>query len=84
MLPLHSLTRDGQWPQQSTLMYQALDRDGVPPLTCQEEVVGLIGNGTVGKYTSPFALFITPVQFVPGSSDRVQGKGLPNLHEAWA
>ncbi|KAH8426294.1 D-isomer specific 2-hydroxyacid dehydrogenase family protein [Aspergillus melleus] len=55
MLPLHSLTRDGQWPRQSTLMYQALDRDGAPPLTCQEEVVGLIGNGTVGKRLAELA-----------------------------
>lgn len=50
MLPLNSLTRAGEWPQQKTLLYQALDRDGAPPLTCQEEVVGLIGNGTVGEY----------------------------------
>lgn len=48
MLPLHSLTRDGEWPRRKTLMYQALDRDGAPPLTCQEEVVGLVGNGAVG------------------------------------
>jgi hypothetical protein len=29
-------------------MYNILDKHGQPPLTCQEEVVGIVGNGSVG------------------------------------
>lgn len=48
LIDMHTLTRAGEWPRRKTLMYDALDKDGQPPLTCQEEVAGIIGNGSVG------------------------------------
>lgn len=48
MIDMHMLTRAGEWPRERTLMFHMLDKDGIPPLTCQEEVVGIIGNGSVG------------------------------------
>lgn len=49
LIDLNTLTQAGEWPKRKTLMIRALDRDGQPPLTCQEEVVGIIGNGSVGE-----------------------------------
>lgn len=48
LIDMHNLTKRGDWPEKKTLMYNVLDRDGQPPLTCQEEVAGIIGNGGVG------------------------------------
>ncbi|KAL5365292.1 D-isomer specific 2-hydroxyacid dehydrogenase [Aspergillus floccosus] len=55
MASLHALTRAGEWPQRKTLMYQMLEKDGTPPLTCQEEVAGIIGNGRLGKMIANMA-----------------------------
>lgn len=48
LIDMHNLTKRGDWPERKTLMYNMLDRQGQPPLTCQEEVAGIIGNGGVG------------------------------------
>lgn len=48
LIDMHSLTRAGEWPERKTLMHNILDKHGQPPLTCQEEVVGIVGNGSVG------------------------------------
>jgi lactate dehydrogenase-like 2-hydroxyacid dehydrogenase len=48
LIDMHNRTRAGEWPQKRTLMYNILDKHGQPPLTCQEEVVGIVGNGSVG------------------------------------
>ncbi|KAE8366098.1 D-isomer specific 2-hydroxyacid dehydrogenase [Aspergillus caelatus] len=45
---MHAQTRAGEW-QKQTLMFRYLDKYGDPPLTCEDEVVGIIGNGGVGK-----------------------------------
>lgn len=50
VLEMHYLTRAGEWPRRGTLMFQMLYKDGGAPLTCQEEVAGIIGYGAVGKY----------------------------------
>jgi lactate dehydrogenase-like 2-hydroxyacid dehydrogenase len=47
-LAMHNLTRAGEWAKRGTLMYEMLDRDRQPPLTCGEEVVGIIGYGAIG------------------------------------
>lgn len=49
MVDLHALTRAGEWPRKRTLMFQMLDRNRAPPLSCQDEVAGIIGNGGVGQ-----------------------------------
>ncbi|RAH65589.1 D-isomer specific 2-hydroxyacid dehydrogenase family protein [Aspergillus aculeatinus CBS 121060] len=49
ILGMNALTRAGEWPRRKTLMFDFLDKAGAPPLTCQEEVAGIIGNGAVGK-----------------------------------
>ncbi|KKK13463.1 hypothetical protein ARAM_002302 [Aspergillus rambellii] len=49
LLEMHLATRAGEWSQKGFLMYKCLDKDGMPPLTCQDEVAGIIGNGSVGK-----------------------------------
>lgn len=49
MVDMHSLTMAGEWPRRVTLMPQILGNEGQPPRTCQEEVVGIVGYGGVGK-----------------------------------
>lgn len=48
-LDMHLSTRAGNWKKHGLLMFDYLDKDGTPPLTCQDEVAGIIGNGNVGK-----------------------------------
>ncbi|KAB8237360.1 hypothetical protein ETB97_001599 [Aspergillus alliaceus] len=48
IVDMNAETRAGEW-KKRILMFQFLDKDGIPPLTCEEEVVGIIGNGRVGK-----------------------------------
>lgn len=48
-LDMHLSTRAGNWKKRGLLMFDYLDKDGTPPLTCQDEVAGIIGNGNVGK-----------------------------------
>ena len=48
-LDMHLSTRAGKWQKRGLLMFDYLDKDGTPPLTCQDEVAGIIGNGNVGK-----------------------------------
>jgi glycerate dehydrogenase len=52
IIDMHLRTRAGEWPKpkKGHLMFEFLDKDGTPPLTCEEEVVGIIGNGGVGKF----------------------------------
>ncbi|KAL5339870.1 D-isomer specific 2-hydroxyacid dehydrogenase [Aspergillus crustosus] len=49
LLDMHLATRTGKWKEKGLLMFDYLDKDGTPPLTCQDEVAGIIGNGSVGK-----------------------------------
>ncbi|KAL3493424.1 D-isomer specific 2-hydroxyacid dehydrogenase [Aspergillus germanicus] len=49
LLDMHMATRAGKWRQKGLLMLDYVDKDGTPPLTCQDEVAGIIGNGSVGK-----------------------------------
>lgn len=51
LLDMHMSTRAGKWKARGLLMFDYLDKDGIPPLTCQDEVAGIIGNGGVGKAT---------------------------------
>lgn len=51
VLEMHSLTRAGEWTNRGTLMFDMLDRDRQPPLTCEDEVVGIIGYGAIGMLT---------------------------------
>lgn len=44
----HTLTRAGEWTRKKTLVFDCVNHDGTQPLTCQEEVAGIIGNGAVG------------------------------------
>lgn len=48
LIDMHTLTKAGVWPHRKTLMHSIVDKDGQPPLTCQEEVAGIIGYGGVG------------------------------------
>ncbi|KAI9368432.1 D-isomer specific 2-hydroxyacid dehydrogenase [Aspergillus egyptiacus] len=49
LLDMHRSTRAGKWKEKGLLMFDYLEKDGTPPLTCQDEVAGIIGNGSVGK-----------------------------------
>lgn len=49
VLQMHNQTRRGAWVHKTTLMFDMLNPDGTAPLTCQEEVAGVIGYGVVGK-----------------------------------
>ncbi|KAL2869331.1 D-isomer specific 2-hydroxyacid dehydrogenase family protein [Aspergillus lucknowensis] len=49
LLDMHSATTAGRWKEKGLLMFDYLDKDGGAPLTCQDEVAGIIGNGDVGK-----------------------------------
>ncbi|KAL2823117.1 D-isomer specific 2-hydroxyacid dehydrogenase [Aspergillus granulosus] len=49
LLDMHMATRAGKWKEKGNLMLDYVDKDGTPPLTCQDEVAGIIGNGSVGK-----------------------------------
>ncbi|KAL4956312.1 D-isomer specific 2-hydroxyacid dehydrogenase [Aspergillus filifer] len=49
LLDMHMSTRAGKWKEKGLLMFDYLDKDGAPPLTCGDEVAGIIGNGNVGK-----------------------------------
>ncbi|KAJ9260983.1 hypothetical protein DTO207G8_133 [Paecilomyces variotii] len=55
MLQMHNMTRTGTWAQKGTLMFDMLNKDGTAPLTCQEEVAGIIGYGVVGKRIAQLA-----------------------------
>ncbi|PYH99696.1 glycerate dehydrogenase [Aspergillus ellipticus CBS 707.79] len=55
ILRMHTLTRAGDWPRKKTLMFDCLNHDGTPPMTCEEEVAGIIGNGAVGKRIASLA-----------------------------
>ncbi|KAE8353632.1 D-isomer specific 2-hydroxyacid dehydrogenase [Aspergillus coremiiformis] len=48
IVDMHTQTRAGEWTKR-ILMFHFLDKDGSAPLTCEDEVVGIIGNGGVGK-----------------------------------
>ena len=54
MQGMRNLMMASEWPRRGTLMFDMLDREGQPPLTCREEVVGIVGYGSVG--TSPPSL----------------------------
>ncbi|KAF9886295.1 hypothetical protein FE257_011554 [Aspergillus nanangensis] len=69
MLDMCSLTRAGEWPRRKTLMYDILDKDGTPPLTCQEEVAGIIGNGSVGKRIASLAQTLGMKVLISGRKD---------------
>lgn len=47
IIELHHRTIWGEW-LKGTLMPQLLDKDGKWPLSCEDEVVGIIGHGGVG------------------------------------
>jgi glycerate dehydrogenase len=49
LLNMHMATRAGKWRQKGLLMLDYVDKDGTPPLTCQDEIAGIIGNGSVGE-----------------------------------
>jgi phosphoglycerate dehydrogenase-like enzyme len=51
---MHSLTCSGEWMRQSTLMGHMLNREKQPPLTCTDEVVGIVGYGAVGRLNDNF------------------------------
>ncbi|KAL4762641.1 D-isomer specific 2-hydroxyacid dehydrogenase family protein [Aspergillus foveolatus] len=55
LLDMHMSTRAGKWKERGLLMFDYLDKDGIPPLTCQDEVAGIIGNGSVGKRIATLA-----------------------------
>ncbi|RHZ54459.1 D-isomer specific 2-hydroxyacid dehydrogenase family protein [Aspergillus thermomutatus] len=56
LLDMHLLTRAGEWAhRKGALMFQVLDKDGQPPLSCQDEVAGIIGNGIVGQRIAQLA-----------------------------
>lgn len=60
LVDMHAQTRAGEW-QKKILMFRYLDKYGDPPLTCEDEVVGIIGNGGVGMYT--FHMMCSTVAF---------------------
>ncbi|KAI2831315.1 hypothetical protein CBS147343_3884 [Aspergillus niger] len=55
VLRAHTLTRAGEWTRKKTLVFDCVNHDGTQPLTCQEEVAGIIGNGAVGKRIAQLA-----------------------------
>jgi lactate dehydrogenase-like 2-hydroxyacid dehydrogenase len=46
---LHARTRKGDWKATSSITPSMRDGDGNPPLTCQEEICGIVGYGSIGK-----------------------------------
>ncbi|KAL4778920.1 D-isomer specific 2-hydroxyacid dehydrogenase [Aspergillus varians] len=55
LLDMHLSTRAGGWKEKGLLLFEYLDKDGTPPLTCQDEVAGIIGNGSIGKRIATLA-----------------------------
>ncbi|KAL4806645.1 D-isomer specific 2-hydroxyacid dehydrogenase [Aspergillus unguis] len=55
LLDMHMATMAGSWREKGLLMFEYLDKDGTPPLTCQDEVAGIIGNGSIGKRIATLA-----------------------------
>lgn len=45
----HTQTVQDQWPKKRTLLSSLRDTDGRPPLALKDEIVGIIGNGGVGR-----------------------------------
>ncbi|KAF2804082.1 glycerate dehydrogenase [Mytilinidion resinicola] len=49
LIETHVALRANEWPRRGTLMNMLEDKTGTMPLTCEEEVMGLIGYGFIGK-----------------------------------
>lgn len=60
-------------------MYQLLDRHGQAPLSCQEEVAGIIGNGVVGKLVESMC----SGQLLQEADYTTQDKGSLSSHATW-
>lgn len=81
ILDMHMLTRAGEWARQKgTIMYQLLDKHGQPPLSAQDEVVGIIGNGIVGKSVKSD---VVPSIIALEADIQSQDKGLLSSHVTW-
>ncbi|RFU26261.1 hypothetical protein B7463_g10078, partial [Scytalidium lignicola] len=55
MVALHEATRRNQWKERGTLMGLMKDTEGKAPLTCGEEVMGIIGYGAIGRRIAEMA-----------------------------
>lgn len=77
MLEMRSLTMRGEWPRRGTLMFDMLDRQGQPPLTCQEEVVGILGYGAVGKRIATIARAVGMKVLISGRKNDANGTSPP-------
>lgn len=52
LLPLHhAVLERNEWKKRGTLTSLMNSTSGIPPLSCKEEVVGIIGNGAIGRKT---------------------------------
>ncbi|KAH8817320.1 D-isomer specific 2-hydroxyacid dehydrogenase [Xylogone sp. PMI_703] len=49
MVAVHQATRRNEWIERGTLMGLLRNAEGKAPLTCEEEVMGIIGYGAIGK-----------------------------------
>ncbi|OOG00720.1 hypothetical protein ASPCADRAFT_401677 [Aspergillus carbonarius ITEM 5010] len=76
VLRAHTLTRAGEWPRKKTLVFDCLNHDGTQPLTCQEEVAGIIGNGAVGTSS---AVSMERYLLEQDRSDSISGKRIAQL-----
>ncbi|KAE8153883.1 D-isomer specific 2-hydroxyacid dehydrogenase [Aspergillus avenaceus] len=75
IVDMHLQTRAGDWPRKKTLMFEFLDKDGTPPLTCEEEVVGIVGNGRVGQRIASLAQALGMKVLISGRKDPNQPQG---------
>ena len=81
LLDMHMLTRAGEWAhRKGTIMYQLLDRHGQAPLSCQDEVAGIIGNGVVGKLVESIRF---PSIAARRLTTQMQDKGSLSSHATW-
>ncbi|KAI1198112.1 D-isomer-specific 2-hydroxyacid dehydrogenase family protein [Nemania serpens] len=55
ILLTNSLTRAGDWATKGSQQSTMDGPDGKPPKTCSEELVGIIGNGAIGRYFESMA-----------------------------
>lgn len=65
LIDMNSRVRAGEWTEKNALMSNILNKHGQPPLTCGEEVVGIVGYGSVGL----FNLFSLRYRRIQGLTD---------------
>jgi lactate dehydrogenase-like 2-hydroxyacid dehydrogenase len=70
----HLLTQTDQWTQPTNIFSFSMDHSGAPPKTCSEEIMGIIGYGTIG---------MKPAGSSNSNSQPIQAKPSRQWHMPW-